>query len=533
MALTERTAGPTIMQVLSQRAAEGPDRDFLLLKDHRFSYSHVAEEALALARALNGLGVERGDRVAIILPGCPEFIISFFGLARLGVVAVPLNPRLAEGELRYMLRHSEAVAAITVENFHGVDYLQLFEDLLPQLPALQYLVTVGEEDLWYDDRIFQFEDLVSAGRDRQAPEPELDPEDTLAAIVYTSGTTGKPKGVELTHRNLLYSAEGAADALGLTAADRVFGVTALFHVYALAQGILGCALSGAALILQEEFDGEEALDLIQASRATIHHGVPTVFTAELRAQEAQPRDLSSLRSGLVAGAPIREELLARVQAEICPRLLTGYSLTETASILAMTRPDDPEEKRRFTVGRPLPGTEIQVLEKDGTSLPVESLGEIAVKSPGVMRGYYRQPMETRGSFTPDGFLLTGDLGILDEEGFVHLVGRRREVIIRGGNNVYPREVEDRLHAHPAVRDVAVVGMRDELLGEAICAAVVPVEGAIVTAREIRDWCGETLAEYKVPDRVRFFDELPMTGTGKIRRVELTRLLEAEASNPAG
>jgi fatty-acyl-CoA synthase len=197
----------------------------------------------------------------------------------------------------------------------------------------------------------------------------------------------------------------------------------------------------------------------------------------------------------------------------------------------MTRAEDPEEKRRFTVGRPLPGTRVQVLERDGTILPEESLGEIAVRGPGVMRGYYRQPMETRGSLTRDGFLLTGDLGIVDEDGFVHLVGRRGEVIIRSGNNVYPREVEDRLHAHPAVRDVAVVGIRDELLGEAICAAVVPVEGAIVTAREIREWCRETLAEYKVPDRVRFLDELPMTGTGKVRRVELTRLMEADASDP--
>jgi fatty-acyl-CoA synthase len=211
--------------------------------------------------------------------------------------------------------------------------------------------------------------------------------------------------------------------------------------------------------------------------------------------------------------------------------VTAYSLTETASILAMAHPGDPEEKRRFTAGRPLEGTEIRVLEKDGTLLPEESLGEIAVRGPGVMRGYYRQPNETRSSVTADGFFLTGDLGIVDEEGFVHLVGRRREVIIRSGNNVYPREVEDRLHAHPAVRDVAVVGIRDELLGEAICAAVVPVEGAIVTAREIRDWCRETLAEYKVPDLVRFLDELPMTGTGKVRRVELARLMEAERPGP--
>jgi acyl-CoA synthetase (AMP-forming)/AMP-acid ligase II len=190
----------------------------------------------------------------------------------------------------------------------------------------------------------------------------------------------------------------------------------------------------------------------------------------------------------------------------------------------MSRPEDIEEKRRFTVGTTLPGVEIRVVEADGTPLPPESLGEIAVRGPGVMRGYYRQPRETRASFTDDGFLLTGDLGILDEEGFVHLVGPRGDVIIRSGNPVHPREVEDRLHAHPAVRDVAVIGIPDDLLGEAVCVALVPEEGAIVTPEELRAWCLETLAEHKVPDRVRFLDALPQTATGKIRKMDLVRLL---------
>jgi len=531
MEIEERGPGPTLSEVLARRSQVDPDRPFLLLRDRRLTFEQVNGKAQALARALNGLGVEPGDRVALVLPGCPEFVISFFALARLGAVAVPLNPRLSEGELRYMLRHSEAVAAISVESFHGIDYLQLFEDLLPQLPELQYLVTVGEEDLWYDDRIFQFEDLVSAGRDREPPSPTIDPRNSVVAIVYTSGTTGKPKGVELTHENLLHAAAGATERLGLTSSDRVFGLTALFHVYGLAQGIVGCALTGSALVLQEEFDAEDALNLIEDLRVSVHYGLPTVFAAELRAQRAAPRDLSSLRLGVVAGAPLREEWFASVEAELCHPLVAAYSLTETSSVLAMSRPEDAEEKRRFTVGTALPGVEIRVVEPDGSPLPVESLGEIAVRGPGVMKGYYRQPRETRSSFTEEGFLLTGDLGILDDEGFVHLVGPRGDVIIRSGNPVYPREVEDRLHAHPAVRDVAVIGMPDDLLGEAVCVALVPEEGAIVTSEELREWCMETLAEYKVPDRVRFLDELPQTATGKIRRVDLARLLEVGGSDP--
>ncbi|HEX8831387.1 MAG TPA: AMP-binding protein [Longimicrobium sp.] len=208
----------------------------------------------------------------------------------------------------------------------------------------------------------------------------------------------------------------------------------------------------------------------------------------------------------------------------------GYGLTETGTLVSVTRPGDPASKQRTTVGRPLDGTEVAILDVDGTVLPEESVGEIAVRGPGVMRGYYRQPGETAQVLTGDGFFTTGDLGMLDEEGFLHILGRRKEMIIRGGFNVYPREVEDRLHAHPAVLDVAVVGLPDEILGEVACACIVPVEGAIVTGGEIKDFCREVLADYKVPDLVRFLDSFPMTGSGKVRRVELARIISAGESS---
>jgi fatty-acyl-CoA synthase len=529
MALVERVKGRTVAESLEARAAEDAGRVFLVSGDRKLTYRQVDARATALAASLSELGIEQGDRIAVDLPNWNEFVISIFAAAKLGAVIVPLNPRYTVPELQYMLRHSEATAVVCAENFDGVDYLELFEGFLTSLPELQYLVTVGEADLWYDDRIYQFEDLVSSGEGRPFEAAETSPDDTFA-ILYTSGTMGKPKGVALSHASMLATAAATVEAIDLNADDVVFGVTTVFHVFGLGPGILGTMAAGASLVLQEQFEPAEALRIMEKQRATVHYGVPTVFITELRELEERSYDLSSLRTGIVAGAPVSDELVKRIRAELCPNLCVAYSLTETASTLSMTRPDDPADKQAFTVGRPLPDMDLRILDFDGSILPEESLGEIGVKGPGVMRGYYRQPGETAHAFDEDGFFLTGDLGMIDEDGYLHIVGRRKELIIRGGFNVYPREVEDRLHAHPAVMDVAVVGLPHEVLGEVVCACVVPVEGAIITGEEIREWCRGALADFKVPDLVRFFDSFPLTGSGKVRRVELARMLSAEESS---
>ena len=529
MALVERMRDTTVAEALEARAAEDADRVFLISGSRRLTYGQVRDRATALAASLSGLGIEKGDRIALDLPNWPEFVIALFAAARLGAVIVPLNPRYTVPELQYMLRHSEAAVVISAEEFNGVDYLELFEGFLTSLPELQYVVTVGEADLWYDDRIYQFEDLLSSGEGRDLPVVESSPDDVFA-ILYTSGTMGKPKGVALTHENMLVTAAGTVDAVRLTADDVVFGVTTVFHVFGLGPGILGTLAAGASLILQEQFDPADALSLVEEHRATVHYGVPTVFITELRELEERSYDLSSLRAGIVAGAPVGDDLVRRIRDELCPGLCVAYSLTETASTVAITTGDDPEEKKVFTVGKPLAEVELRILDFDGSILPEESLGEIGVRGPGVMKGYYRQPGETSQAFDEDDYFLTGDLGMVDEEGYVHIVGRRKELIIRGGFNVYPREVEDRLHAHPAVMDVAVVGLPHEVLGEVVCACIVPVEGAIITGEEIKEWCRGALADFKVPDLVRFFDSFPLTGSGKVRRVELARMLSAEESS---
>jgi len=527
MALVERVKGMSIAATLANRALREPEGAFLLQQDHPVTFGQVETRSDALAASFHSLGIEAGDRIALVLPPCPEFVVAMFAAAKLGALIVPMNPRLTRPELQYMLRHSETVLAVTVENHGGEDYLAVFDELLPQLPELQYVVTVGEEDLWYDDQIFQFEDLLSAGEGRDFPLLDVNPAEDPFAILYTAGTMGKPKGVVLTHENLLEVAREAAAHLGLTSEDRVIGVSAFFHVFGLGPGILGSILAGSSLILQSGFGAAETLALIQRHKATVHYGVPTLFSTGLIEQREASLDLSSLRVALAAGGPAPHDLIRAVEAEVCADFRVAYSLTETSSVVSMTGPADPPEKRLYTVGRPLPGVDVKILDNNGTPLPVESVGEIAVRGPGLMRGYYRQPQETRRAKREDGFFLTGDLGMLDEEGYLHLVGRRREVIIRDGFSVYPREVEYRLQAHPAVREAAVVGVPDNVLGEAICACIVPVEGAIVTGQEIKDWCRVALADYKVPDLVRFLDDFPRTGTGKPRRVELARIIRAE------
>lgn len=532
MALIERFEGLTVASALSSRATSDPEADYLCFEDHVLSFAEVDSHAESLAAALANLGIEAGDSVAIVLPSCPEFAVSLFAIAKLGAVVVPLNPRLPLPELQYMLRHSEAVCAITIEQDRGVDFLQRFEELMPQLPDLQYLVTVGEEDLWYDDRIFQFEDLLSAGAGRDFGGAPADPAERFA-LLYTSGTSGKPKGVELSHGNLLSAAAGTADTIGLAPGDRVVGISALFHVYGLAAGLLGSLLAGATLVLLPRGGAAETLAAVERHQATVHFGIPTLFVSEMDILRHEERDVSSLRLAVVAGAPVRDELIVQIAEQLATTVVTGYSLTETASTVSGSRPGDPQDKRRFTVGRPLPGTTIRIVDAQGSGaeeLPVESVGEIRVRGPGVMLGYYRQPRDTAESFDADGFFRTGDLGLFDEEGFLHLVGRTKDVIIRSGFNVYPREVEARIGSHPAVLEVAAVGVADGLLGEAICVCVVPIEGAIVTDHEIVDWCRETLADDKVPDLVRFFDELPRTDTGQIRRVELSRSVHAEGQS---
>jgi fatty-acyl-CoA synthase len=416
---------------------------------------------------------------------------------------------------------------VTAETWAGTDYLELYEELLPDLPDLHFLVTVGPEDVWTDDRIFQFEDLVSRGRHRDFEAPSFDPNTAPLALLYTSGTMGKPKGVLLSHRNLVETALRTGESLGLRDAERVLAAVPFFHVFGTST-VVTTVVHGGTLVLQERFEPAAALDLLESERVSVFHGVPTMFHLLMREPSFERRQLRALRTGVVAGAPVTPELVRRIRTWCDVEI--AYGLTETGPTVSMTRRGDPADRREQTVGQPIPGVDVKVVDvATGTLHGPEAVGELAVKGTNVMLGYHRMPGETARVLTPEGYFLTGDLAMIDEDGFVQVVGRRKEMIIRGGNNVTPREVEDVLRTHPAVDDVCAVGVPNELLGELVCACVVAVEGAIVTGDELKEFCRDHLVDYKVPDLVRFFDAFPMTGSGKVKRRELARVVGLELS----
>jgi len=518
----------SLAPLIAQRAQEHPERVLATTGERTWSYEQVDADASSLAAAFSELGLGAGDRIAVNLPNGVEWIVTTLAAAKLGAVLVPVSPTLGVHDLRYQLRHAEASAVVTIERWNGVDFLQRFEELLRDLPDLQYVITVGEEDLWYDDRIFQFEDLVSSGAAKPRPATDLTDDVRDLAVMYTSGTMGKPKGVQLSHRALVENAVRTATVLELSPEDRVLAAVPFSAVFGL-NAMLGTMASGATLVLQPAFDPAGALALIDKAQVTVLHGVPTQYHLLMREEAFDPSRLRPLRTGRLAGSSVAEALVRNVR-RWCD-VLVAYGLTETGAVVTITRFSDNEATRRDSVGTAMPGIEVMAMDiMTGQLHGPEAVGEIAVRGSNLMRGYLRMPAETAKVHTPDGFFLTGDLGIIDEDGIVRILGRRQETISRGGIQLYPRELEDRLRAHPAVDDVCVIGVPHDVMGELVCACIVAVEGAVITGDEIKKFARETMAADKVPDLVRFFDTFPMTGSGKIRRRELARSIALSANS---
>ena len=509
-----------IAELFQNRVEASPDRECLVYNEKRHTYGELAKRSESLARALSELGVRAGDRVAVDLPNWPEWITSFLAVSRLGAILVPVNPSSSFQEFRYLLRHAEVATCLVPDKYGDTDYHDLLEDLSTELPDLRYLVTVGSEESWPEPNVVPFEELLRRGRSgshvpASGPANGADP----LALIYTPGTTGKPKGVLLSNKSICWTALETVKALEQSSEDVVLGAVPLFTVFGL-HLIASALATGSRIVLCERFDPTVALELIEREGATIVHGVPTMFELLMREGSFADRDLSTVRTGIVAGSPVSGDLVRRIRR--WNDVQVAYGLTETGPTVTMTRFNDPPDKRDETVGKPLEGVEVALSGENE-----EGVGEVAVKGPNVMTGYYRMPQETRRSQNDDGFFLTGDLGNIDEDGFVRIVGRKKRMIIRGGYNVFPREVEDALISHPAVDSVAVVGVPHEILGELICACVVPVEGAIVTGVELKEFAREQIAEYKTPDVVRFFDAFPDTGDGDAVRNELARIAASE------
>ena len=495
--------------------------------DRRLTYADVRREVEALAAALADLGTVPGARVAVNLPNWPEWLTTALATARLGATLVPVNPGLGFHELKYQLRHAEAAVVVTAESWEGRDFLEVFEELAGELPDLRVVVTVGAQELWTDRRTYRYADLLARGARLELPPSaaEREGEEHPLAILYTSGTMGKPKGVRLTHRALVENAQLGGAVLAVGPEDVVLVVVPCFTVFGTSV-VIGALAAGASLVLADRFVAAEIVELMARERVSVCHGVPTMFQLLVREPGFSRERLPALRTGTMAGSPVPPGLVTRVRATCDVQI--AYGLTETGPTVTMTRFDDPAALRVETVGRPLPGVEVRIVDVGTGELHgPEAVGELAVRGPNVMSGYDRMPGETRRAFTPEGFFLTGDLAMLDEGGYVRIVGRRKEMIIRNGYNVYPREVEDVLRAHPAIAEVCVVGAPHEILGELICACIVPTEGAVVRGEDVLQFAREQMADYKLPDLVRFFDALPMTASGKVKRRELTRIVALE------
>lgn len=512
-----------LADVFAASLTRGADRPFLVSAARRLTWGQADREAQALASLLASLGVGPGGRVAAVLPNRPEAVVTLLAAARLGAAFVPLNPSLTDAELSYQVRHAGVRAVVAVAAHQGRDLLEWFEDLAEEAPDLAAVIVVDADDLWLEDRVMPWADALARGGHGAPPAVERDP-DAAAAILTTSGTMGKPKGVVLPHRSLVGNARRTAESLGTSPDDVAWLAVPHFTVFGVSV-VVAALDAGAALVLEERFEPAEAVRRLAAERVTLCHGVPTMFALLLREPGFTRAALPVLRTGIVAGSPVAPDLVRRIRA-VCD-VEIAYGLTETGPTVAMTRRDDPAELRETTVGRPLTGVTVRLVPTPPGEAGVEGAGELAVLGPSLMSGYDRMPAETRRAFAADGALLTGDLASVDAAGYVRIVGRRKELIIRGGFSVVPREVEDVLRAHPAVDEVCVVGLPHEVLGELVCACVVPTEGAVLAGEELLSFARDRMADYKVPDQVRFLDALPLTASGKVRRKDLARSLALE------
>jgi fatty-acyl-CoA synthase len=505
----------TIGSVLLANLETNPDREALVFGERRYTYRQVGMQVDRLAEALRTLGIRKGDKVAIDLPNWPEFVFSYFAIMRIGAVAVLVNPRYRQMELQHILHDSDSVAIILPVEFEGFAYLPTIRNLRPELPELRHVIAVGEKSDSGADALC-FRELMEHASGNPIPEVALDPATDIAFLMYTSGTTGKPKGAMITHSNFVKTTQVASEPYGFTPAD-------VFLVLVPATHIIGffCLNSAffahAKVVLADVFKAEPTLQIIERERVTVQYAVPTIYTLELA--NADKYDISSLRTGMIAGAWVPAELVRRFIA-MGVQVLIGYGMTETAGGLTNARFDDDLIARTETVGYLLPGVQMKFVDDNPRPVPEGQVGEIAVKSHGLMKGYYKQPEATAAAFDAEGWFYTGDLGCRDERGYIRIAGRTKDVIIRGGYNIHPREIEDLLRACPDVLDVVVIGVPDPVLGEKTCACIRAQPDAHLTESEIKDFCRGKVADYKVPDYVWFAESFPQTATGKIYKPRL-------------
>jgi fatty-acyl-CoA synthase len=525
----------TIGEALDAAIARVPDAWALISchQDVRWTYKEFGERVDALAAGFVALGLEPGDRVGIWAPNCAEWALTQFATAKAGIILVNINPAYRLSEVEYTLNKVGVRALVAAERFKTSDYAGMIETLAPEiagaspgelvsqkLPHLKCAIKIGglPRPGWFD-----FEDIPALANKENHDTltrfaTRLDRNDAIN-IQFTSGTTGLPKGATLSHRNILNNAYFVGTAMRLREGEKLCVPVPLYHCFGMVMGNLACVAHDATIVYPAAgFDALAVLQTVEKERCTALHGVPTMFIAELEHPEFARFDLSSLRTGIMAGAPCPIEIMRRVIGAMHMREITiAYGMTETSPVSFQSDPDDSLERRVTTVGRVQPHLEVKIVDENGSIVPRGERGELCTRGYSVMLGYWDDAEKTRAVLDDEGWMHTGDLATIDEEGFGNIVGRLKDMVIRGGENVYPREIEEFLFRHPKIEDVTVVGVPDAKYGEELCAWIRLRAGATSSQEEIRAFCEGQIAHYKIPRYVRFVDEFPMTVTGKVQK----------------
>lgn len=526
----------TIGDLLDEVARRYPDNEALVSVHQglRYRYSAFLDEVNRCARALLALGIQKGDRVGIWSPNYAEWTILQFGASKVGAILVNINPSYRVTELEYALNQSGCNTLVIAEKFKTSDYGAIIRELAPEidhclpgqlaarrLPDLRSVIRLGEmpiAGMWLWEEFMQKGESITGAQLAQR-QSELSARDAVN-IQYTSGTTGRPKGATLSHINILNNGHFLAELMHLDHTDRLVIPVPLYHCFGMVMGNLACVSHGATMILPcPAFEAGAVLQAVQDERATALHGVPTMFIAELAHPDFEKFDLGSLRTGCMAGSPCPVEVMNAAIARMhLKEIQIAYGMTETSPVSTQTRADAPVAKRVGTVGQVHPHVEIKIIDPvSGATVERGVTGEFCTRGYSVMLGYWNAEEQTRQAIDAEGWMHTGDLATMDDEGYARIVGRIKDMIIRGGENVYPREIEEFLYSHPGIRDVQVIGVPDPKFGEEVMAWVILREGETTTAEEIRDYCKDRIAYYKVPRYIRFVQEFPMTVTGKVQK----------------
>jgi fatty-acyl-CoA synthase len=530
----------TIGDILDETVENYPDNDALVYveKNIRYTYKQFQQRCNEVAKGLMALGLKRGDHIAVWAYNVPQWVILQFASAKIGAVLVTVNTYYKSHELEYLLKQSDTKALFLVQGFKDVNYVEHLYKILPtlkeskpgtcdfeKLPFLKHVIYIGEETY---PGMYSYQDIIKMGKtitneSLEKRQQSLDYHDVIN-MQYTSGTTGFPKGVMLTHYNIVNNAFNVGEIMGLTEFDRLCIPVPFFHCFGCVLSTLNCVVHGSTMVPIEMYDAEKVLQAVEKEKCTALQGVPTMFIAELRHPNFKKYDLTSLRTGIMAGASCPIEVMVDAMSKMFLREITiCYGLTEASPVLTQTRRNDPVQKRVETVGKPLPGIEIKIVDPEtGKECKENEPGELIAHGYGIMKGYYKMPDKTKEAIEK-GWLHTKDLAIQDEDGYFSIKGRIDDMIIRGGENVYPREIEEYLYTNVKIHDVAIVGIPSEKYGEEVCAFIKLAEGMDATAEEIKEFCKEGISRFKIPKYIIFREEFPMTASGKIRKVELREM----------